>query len=143
MHKNKTAPQRSIADLLAAQISHDCDAISETAVRSWRQLAAHLTPYIGEAGFCALYGRAIRIAQSDYHWISLPPSSASPRIVFDALAQNLTAMEARIAAQAHAKILEIFTTLLSNLIGEVLTTQILNSAWACESDGKNTEEKSK
>lgn len=143
MHKNKPAPQRSIADLLAAQISDDSGAVSETALRSWRQLAAHLTPYIGEAGFCALYGRAIRLAQCDYPWISLAPSSASPQVVFDALVQNLTAMEAPIAAQANAKLLEIFTTLLSTLIGEVLTTQILNSAWAHESDGKHTEEKSK
>lgn len=143
MHKNNTAPQRSIADLLAAQISHDSGAVSETALQSWRQLATHLTPYIGEAGFCALYGRTIRLAQADYHWLSSASPSASPHVVFDALMEHLTAVETQIAAQANAKLLEIFTTLLSTLIGEVLATQILNSAWAHESEVKNTEEKSK
>ena len=143
MHKNKTAQPISIADLLAAQTPLDTGAVPQLAMRSWQQLATQLTPYIGEAGFCALYGRAIRLTQSGYDWLPSPSSTASPKTLFEITAQALENVDGIVAAQANATLLETFTNILSTLIGEVLATQILNSAWIAEADAKSTQENHK
>jgi hypothetical protein len=144
MHKNKTAQPLSIAELLAAQTPLDVGAVPQRAMRSWQQLADQLTPYIGEAGLCALFGRATHLTQAGFDWLPLPSSSAtSPQILFEALAQALGNVEGLVAAQANARLLEIFTNILSALIGEVLATRILNSAWTAESDAKSTQENHK
>lgn len=143
MHNNKTAQLLSIADLLAAQTPPDTAGIPQLAMRSWQQLATQLTPYIGEAGFCALYGRAMRLTQASHDWLPSPPSVASPSILFETVAQALENVEGVVAAQANAKLLETFTNILSTLIGEVLATRILNSAWIAEADPKSTQENHK
>jgi hypothetical protein len=143
MHNNKTTQPLSIADLLAAQTPLDAGAVPQLAMRSWHQLATQLTPYIGEAGFCALYGRAMRLTQAGYDWLPSPPSAASPKVLFETMAQALENVDGVAAAQANAELLETFTNILSTLIGEVLATRILNSAWIAEADAKSTQENHK
>jgi hypothetical protein len=90
-----------------------------------------------------LYGRALRLTQLGYDWLLPPSPAASPQILFESLAGALEHVDGMIAAQANAKLLEIFTNILSTLIGEVLATRILNSAWIVESDAKSTQENHK
>jgi hypothetical protein len=140
MSDNDPRRQQSISELLAPQTAGAPQDAIDRAKWTWDQLATHLTPFIGEAGFCALYARAIRLAQPDFSWLTVMPSGQSRQVLFDAFRQNLQEADPAAAVQAHAKVLETFTTLLSTLIGEALATQILNSAWIGEPDGKNTGE---
>lgn len=143
MHKNQTVLPLSIAELLAAQALPASGPVPQLAMRCWQQLATQLTPYFGEAGFCALYGRALRLAQPDYEWLISPSPTASSQILFESLAHALENVNGMVAAQANARLLEIFTNILSTLIGEVLATRILSSAWIVESDAKSTQENRK
>jgi hypothetical protein len=115
----------------------------EQALWPWKQLAAHLTPVIGDAGFCALYGRAVRLAMSDFPWLTAVEPARTVDSFFLTLKENFASTDAQSMAQANSALLDKYTGLLSTLIGEMLTTRILNSAWNKGSDGKNTQEMSK
>ena len=109
------------------------------ALRAWERLALHLSPFIGEAGYCALYGRALRLASSLYP--ALTPSLPAQTIdaLFSSLKENLTSIDPATAGEANLALLDTFTKLLSGLIGEALTTRLLNIAWADEPEGKQNE----
>lgn len=104
----------------------------------WSQLAGKLTPLIGEAGFCALFGRSVRLHLAEFRWLTLSDVRASEPL-FQRLGQDLTTADPSQAQQACAVLLDTFTTLLSALIGAELTTRILVSAWNEEPYGDTKE----
>ena len=116
--------------------SPDAAAIAH-AMRSWQRLAAHLCPLIGEAGFCALYGRAVRLASVNEDWPPIPHGVRSIDILFATLEESLATHPVQ-ACAVNLALLETFTKLLSGLIGEALTARLLNTAWAERPDGKRT-----
>ncbi len=95
----------------------------------WRSLAGHLSPLIGENGFGALYGRTARLLAPNYHWLTMGPSSRSLDILFEALREDFANAEPAQAALANEALLATFTRLLSQLIGEALTTKLIDAAW--------------
>jgi hypothetical protein len=141
MANNDNGRQQPILRLLTSQIVGNANDVLDRASSSWHQLATHLAPFIGEAGFCALYARAVRLAHPEFTWLTLVQSSQPRQALFDAFQQNLAAADPDAAVRANTKVLEIFITLLSTLIGEALATRILNSAWVDESDARNPGEK--
>lgn len=106
-------------------------------LRTWERLAAHLSPLIGEAGFCALYGRAMRLVIPQHPWLTPSASSQPIHILLSTLKENLASIDPENAGQANSTLLDTFTKLLSGLIGAALTTRLLNTAWADEPEGKN------
>jgi hypothetical protein len=98
---------------------------------AWKQLARQLTELIGDAGFCALYGRSVKLTAPEFPCLAMP---TEPRVagMLRTLLENLGSVDTALASSANRALLQTFTGLLSTLIGEVLTLQILRSAW----DGK-------
>ncbi len=94
----------------------------------WSRLAQQLSPLIGTSGFCALFGRACRLAGPDLAWLAANPACKSPNAVTEHLRQRLAGVDADIAAAANAALLQTFTGLLASLIGEALTNRLLDSA---------------
>jgi hypothetical protein len=142
MPKKDEQRQQLILDALATKGGVDRGPV-DYGLQPWEQLATHLTPLIGEAGFCALYGRAVRMISSRHKWLSVPRSPQTVASLLGTLKENFESVEPLIAGQANISLLDTYTGLLSTLIGELLTTRILTSAWTDESEGKNTQEKSK
>jgi hypothetical protein len=137
MEKNDDKRQQIIRAVLAlSDGSQDGDALAH-AMHAWQRLAAHLCPLIGEAGFCALYGRAVRLTSGNEDWPPIPHGVRSIDILFATLEENLATHPAQ-AGAANLALLETFTKLLSGLIGEALTARLLNTAWAERPDGKRT-----
>jgi hypothetical protein len=134
MDKNDDKRQQLISRMFAT------DRVNGGDVASWRRLAAHLSPLIGETGFAALYGRATRLVQSRYSWLTPEQSAQSVDSVFDHLAKQLSSVETSLAAEANMALLDTFSRLLSGLIGEALTMRLLNSAWSDGSDQGNSKE---
>jgi hypothetical protein len=128
MEKNDDKRQQ----LIRAALAPAC------AMGAWRRLAAHLCPLVGEAGFCALYGRAVRLSALGEAWQAAPLGVRSVEVLFATHEQNLAAAGPDLAGAANAALLETFTRLLSGLIGEALTARLLNTAWAERPDGKST-----
>jgi hypothetical protein len=124
---NKDDKRRQLIRAMLAQASI-ADA-GERHLQPWRSLAMHLSPLIGEIGFGALYGRTGRLLAQQHGWLTIGPSSKTLHALFQTLKEDLARAEPAQAALANEALLTTFTRLLSELIGEALTTQLIDSAW--------------
>lgn len=113
---------------------------NEQLLQPWRSLARHLSPLIGESGFCALYGRANRLVQPEHSWLASPAASKSVEGLIASLGDAFATVGAATAHAANAALLNQFTQLLSDLIGEALTNRLLHSAAQVEGGNKQGQE---
>jgi hypothetical protein len=118
--------------------------VVEQALQKWEQLARHLSPLIGEAGFCALYGRALCLTRPQD---CQAPAGASSGAMAGSISQLLASLKEALtdagpdnAGDANAALLATFTRLLSTLIGEALTIRLMNAAWHDKPQQKNAQE---
>lgn len=112
---------------------------AELVLRAWRRLAERLIPLVGEAGFCALYGRAMRRVAGDHPCLAAGEAHRTSEALLQALGRDLVACGSE-AAAVNAALLDLFIALLSTLIGGELTNRILVSAWGTEQRGSETKE---
>jgi hypothetical protein len=116
--------------LVRAMLAPPGDAeAAERHLLPWRSLATHLCPLIGESGFGALYGRTGRLTAQRHGCLSVGSSSQPLQALFQTLKEDLARAEPAQAALANEALLTTFTRLLSDLIGEALTTQLIDTAW--------------
>jgi len=101
---------------------------TDSLLQPWQQLAVQLSPLIGESGFCALYGRAVRLASVQFSWLADMPAAKSIDALLSGLLARLVTAERPDAALANEVLLNTFTKLLTGLIGGALTMQILDAA---------------
>jgi hypothetical protein len=106
----------------------EADRIAETALARWRDIAAALTPIIGQRGMAALYKRSLYLMRSAYPWLDAVHSSALAPADFGALRKALSQQPAAEAAAASGALLQTFHGLLTTLIGPSLTERLLRSA---------------
>lgn len=99
-------------------------------LKPWQQLAVQLSPLIGDSGFCALLGRATRLAKAQFAWLAPVPAGRTVDAAVAALHIQFAAAGQAEAARANHAILATFTKLLTGLIGEALTMQLLDAALA-------------
>lgn len=99
---------------------------NEHLLKPWRHLARHLGPLIGVNGFCALYGHAIRLVQPQHSWVATPAASRSVEGLIAALGDTFGTVGAATAHAANAALLNQFTRLLSDLIGDALANRLLH-----------------
>jgi hypothetical protein len=104
-------------------------------LRPWRRISGQLVILIGESGFCASFGRALRTLAVRYEWLSVDPARKSIDGLLSALERDLAGAEPAVAAIAEAELLNTFTRQLSSLIGEALTARLLEQAKASAQDG--------
>ena len=97
-------------------------------VQPWLLLSVQLTPLIGESGFCALVGRALRLTNVRQERLSAGDGARSTADLFTSLTRILNEIGPEQAPEANAAMLGTFTTLLGTLIGEALTKQLLHVA---------------
>jgi hypothetical protein len=109
--------------------------VSVDRLRPWRRISGQLVTLIGESGFCALFGRALRTLAVRYEWLSVDLARKSIDGLLSALERDLAAVEPATAGIANAELLNTFTRQLSSLIGEALTARLLEQAAASEQDG--------
>jgi hypothetical protein len=106
------------------------------AINTWRLIAGQLVALIGESGFCALFGRAIRMLRARYDWLSIDPSANSIDILLGMLERDMAGAEAAVADRANTELLQTFTGQLSTLIGEALTVRLVTEARALKPEGR-------
>jgi hypothetical protein len=136
MEKNDDKRQQLILEMLGfTDISSHADVVAR-AEYIWSRLAVRLSSLIGETGFNALYARTTRLVIKDFAWLTMPLSSQSSAAIFETLQSDLLSVDAALANAANTALLDTFTKLLSGLIGEALTLQLLNTAWADEPEEK-------
>jgi hypothetical protein len=104
-------------------------------LRPWRLISRQLVTLIGESGFCALFGRALRTMAVRYEWLGVDITRKSIDGLLGALERDLAGKERAVADIANAELLNTFTRQLSSLIGEALTARLLEQATASQQDG--------
>lgn len=140
MNNNDDKRQRLLLDLMTNHGTTRLPESTDELLAPWRLLAAQLSPLIGESGFCAMYVRATRLLAGQFDWLAAGQSCNSAERALAALAERLDSMD-RLAAQAgNVALLNTFTKLLSDLIGEALTTRLLASAASGDDGQKNVQE---
>ncbi|MET0982420.1 MAG: hypothetical protein ABWY02_09995 [Telluria sp.] len=97
-------------------------------VQPWLLLSVQLTPLIGESGFCALVGRALRVTNLRSERLTAGDVARAVPDLFTSLTRILNEIGPEHAPAANAAMLDTFTTLLGTLIGEALTKQLLHVA---------------
>ncbi|MFC5460916.1 hypothetical protein [Massilia niabensis] len=97
-------------------------------VQPWLHLSVQLTPLIGESGFCALVGRAVRLTNMRSERLTSGDGARPVPDLFASLTRILNEIGPEHAPAANAAMLDTFTTLLGTLIGEALTKQLLQVA---------------
>jgi hypothetical protein len=105
-------------------------------LRPWRRISGQLVVLIGESGFCASFGRALRTLATRYEWLSVDPARKSIDGLLSALERDMASVESTTADIAGRELLETFTRQLASLIGEALTSRLLEQATALEQIGK-------
>ena len=106
------------------------DAIVDVSILLWEKLARELVSIIGDGGFQSLYKRSVHLNIPTFPWMSSCYSSIPNGSGFDELKKCLAAQDLKIAGEASTALLITFIDVLALLIGELLTSSILDLAWA-------------
>lgn len=102
---------------------------ADTALVLWDRLATEIVAIIGVGGFNSLYARSLFLSQSSFPWLTGCELPCPPEQRFTALKKCLGEQAPSNALLANNHLLRTFTDILAALIGEVLTSSILRSAW--------------
>ncbi len=102
---------------------------TEAEVDLWTQMAAQLILIIGAGGFYSLYARSVLLSQSTAPWLAARSEPPQADHWFDDLRKSLQTQSPTLARDANCLLLITFTDILASMIGERLTTRILDSAW--------------
>jgi len=122
-------PRRQLIEMALTQ--HP-ETVVQTTVRLWEQLAPELISIIGESGFRPLYVRSIRLTCKQHPWMAQDAAQPAAKERFTNLQDCLQRKDPMQAIQASMALLTIFLDVLASLIGEELTTHLLQSAWSNE-----------
>jgi hypothetical protein len=102
--------------------------IADSAEAIWLDVDSVLTPIIGPRGVSALYRRSLHLVHEEYPWLEIAEGDDPERAPFTGLGSALARQSTPAAAAANGALLEAFYNLLANLIGEPLTTRLLQPA---------------
>jgi predicted metal-dependent HD superfamily phosphohydrolase len=99
----------------------------DSLLQPWQRMAIQLHPLIGDSGFCALYSRAARLTSTRFGWLQLMQSEKTIDALLLSLRAHLASAGDAEASSANTALLSTFTKLLTGLIGEALTMQLLEA----------------
>jgi len=102
---------------------------ADAALVLWERLATEIVAIIGVGGFNSLYARSLFLTQPRFPWLIGCELPCPPEQRFTALNNCLASQARGDALLANNHLLRTFTDILAALIGEVLTSSILRSAW--------------
>jgi hypothetical protein len=110
----------------------DTRLVADSAMSTWREIDAALSPIIGQRGVAALLGRSLQLTMTTHAW--LPQAATEPDTVpaLHAALLQQTAVDAR---AAQAALLQNFRDVLGRLIGASLTDRLLQPVLEPSSSG--------
>ncbi len=123
------SPRHLIID---ARLARPAEGGADAAILAWEPLATHIIAIVGEGGFASLYARSVFLAASTFPWLAASARSPPAPQRFADLKINLAGHPPAEARAANRLLLITFTDILASLIGEPLTTRILQSAWGSD-----------
>ncbi len=115
--------------LLRRAILRRPEAIVDVTILLWEKLAVELSSIVGDGGFQSIYSRSGNLAAARFPWLVLNASLQQNDLQFAGLRRSLEGRDANEAGEASIVLLDIFLDILTSLIGELLMTNLLHSAW--------------
>lgn len=115
--------------LIKGLIAQHTEKVSDAAVVLWEQMAAQIISIVGNGGFNALYARSVYLTQTTFPWLTAYVLAPQADCRFAELKKSLDAQDPAQASAANSLLLITFTDILVSLIGDQLTSNILQSAW--------------
>ena len=110
-------------------VSRKPDAVAATSGLLWERLASELVPIIGEGGFQSLYARSLRLTGVAFPWMMNGHPWKHLDTGFSDLKLSFPEQDLDQVNEASVFQLTTFVDILAVLIGELLATSILHSAW--------------
>ena len=114
--------------------------VADAAIDLWEQMATQIILIVGEDGFNSLYARSVFLAQPKFPWLAANSLSPQTDQRFAELKKRLEGQTPSQAREANSLLLLTFTGILAALIGELLTTRILRSAWGNDASYSTSKE---
>jgi hypothetical protein len=125
---------------LRAGTNPDADAIAQSTLSTWQQIAAQLEPVIGARGVDALFGRSLHLVGKTYRWLGGSGARGSGADALASIQASFKGQETSVATDAACALLATFTGLPANLIGESLTMRLLDVVWLLPSSQTQKEQ---
>jgi hypothetical protein len=98
----------------------------------WLEIAAALTPIIGQRGLEALFRRSLQLMLASPAGLAIVPAPVGASLDPPAWQTLLVQQEASAALAAASIFLQTFYGLLTSLVGSSLTERLLRSIWTHE-----------
>jgi hypothetical protein len=114
--------------------------VADAAIDLWEQMATQIISIVGEDGFNSLYARSVFLAQPKFPWLAANSLSPQADQRFAELKKHFEEQTPSQAREANSLLLLTFTGILAALIGELLTTRILRSAWGNDASYSTSKE---
>ncbi len=129
------------AGLPAGETPPNADSVAEAVVDTWTRAAAELASVIGAEGVGALYARCVALARRTHLWLPAPEFAAPHANALVDLGRVLRERPAAEGLEAGSELLATMTRLLGGMIGEALTSRLLESAWGREVPDQSEQER--
>lgn len=107
----------------------DANEVGEATLKIWQQMVTWLAPVIGMRGVIVLFSRSLHLTNSAFPGLALTGNHVDNDALLLSLKARLASTETDDAIEASYVLLVTFTELLSTLIGESLTEQLLRPVW--------------
>ncbi len=114
--------------------------IALAALSAWRQIDSELSPIIGQHAVATLYKRSLFLARAEHPCLATAYDAATRHGEFAPLQAALSQQPEATAAAASGAILRTFSELLTSLVGQSLSEQLLRSISKQSSGGKAVQE---
>lgn len=124
--------RQRVGKVLHQEAGKDADskAVAAACIRLYDRLAGQLAPLIGRAGIETLTSRSLHLTQREFPWLAEARDSGRSDGPFAQARFRLERQDAATAADAAVAALATLAGLLSALIGEGLTSRLLQAAWS-------------
>lgn len=135
MNNGDTVRQGVLYDVLAALSSEREPDPVALGVPAWALLVEQLSPLLGESGLCVLFARARHLTSPQHFPYPVNSDMRTCAALLEQLDEQLSGLDPAARLALNRALLDTFIRLLSGLIGEALTTRLLNTAWAARPQG--------
>ncbi len=126
---------RQAALFISASKGASSKRTADSAEALWIDIDAALTPIIGARGVNALFKRSVSLVGNHHPWLQVASNVAVNPHAFSVLAATLSQQSPSSAATVNGELLQAFYELLAGLIGDPLTTRLLQPALENLSNG--------
>ncbi len=116
--------------IIKSLMAQHSEQVAETAIQLWEQMTVQIISIIGEKGFNSLYARSIFLNHSVYPWLATISLPAKPGQRFAELKRSFEGQQPEQIKAANSLLMITFTDILASLIGEQLTTRIIQLTWS-------------